>query len=143
LLLCLLSRDPSLIEDVRRDGVLGLIEGEEVREAVGLLSRRSEAGGVPDLHGLLDGAISDGARKRISEEIFRAEMSAGEARRIYPDVVLGLKIRKAEREIARLGEESKAALGAGDPRRAHERFLEQKDAKIEKERLERERRTRA
>lgn len=143
LLLCLLSRDPSLIEDVRRDGVLGLIEGEEVREAVGLLSRRSEAGGVPELHGLLDGEISDGARKRISEEIFRAEMSAGEARRIYPDVVLGLKIRKAEREIARLGEESKAALGAGDPRRAHERFLEQKYAKIEKERLERERRTRA
>ncbi|HSL91362.1 MAG TPA: DNA primase, partial [Candidatus Limnocylindrales bacterium] len=142
LLLCLLSRDPALIEDVRRDGVLELIEGEEVREAVGLLSRRSSAGGSAELSEVLDGEISDAARKRISEEILRADMSAGEARRIYPDVVLGLKIRKLEGEIARLGEESKAAVGAGEPERAQERFLAQKAAKIEKERLERERRTR-
>jgi hypothetical protein len=142
LLLGLLSRDSSLIEDVRKDGVLELIEGEEVREAVALLSRRAEEGGGPDLNAVLDGEISDAARKRISEEIFRAEMSAVEPRRIYPDVVLGLKIRKLDREIARLGEESKAAIGAGDPGRAQERFLAQMAAKIEKERLERERRTR-
>jgi DNA primase len=142
LLLGLLSRDPSLIEDVRRDGVLEMIEGEEVREAVSLLDRRAEAGSGADLHEVLDGEISDAARKRISEEIIRAEMSAGEPRRIYPDVVLGMKIRKLEGEIARLGEESKAAVGAGDPGRAQERFLAQMAAKIEKERLERERRTR-
>jgi len=139
LLLCLLSRDPSLIEDVRRDGVLEWIEGEEVREAVGLLSRRAEAGGSADLNEVLDGEISDAARRRISEEIFRAEMSAGDARRIYPDVVLGLRIRKLEREIVRLGEESKAAIGAGDQRRAQEIFTELKAAKNEKERLKQER----
>ena len=120
-----------------------MIEGGEVREAVALLSRRADAGGGADLNEVLDGEISDAARQRISEEIFRAEMSAGEPRRIYPDVVLGLKIRKLEREIARLGEESKAATGSGEPGRAQERFLAQMAAKIEKERLERERRTRA
>jgi len=139
LLLCLLSRDPSLIEDVRRDGVLEWIEGEEVREAVGLFSRRAEAGGGADLNEVLDGEISDAARRRISEEIFRAEMSAGDARRIYPDVVLGLRIRKLEREIVRLGEESKAAIGTGDQRRAQEIFTELKTAKNEKERLKQER----
>lgn len=139
LLLCLLSRDPSLIGDVRRDGVLEWIEGEEVREAVGLLSRRAEAGEGADLNEILDGEISDSARRRISEEIFRADMSAGDARRIYPDVVLGLKIRKLDREIARLGEESKAAQGAGDLRRAQEIFTELLAAKNEKERLKQER----
>lgn len=139
LLLSLLSRDPSLIEDVRRDGVLGLIEGEEVREAVGLLSRRSEAGAAVDLDGLLDEEISDAARRRISEEILRSETSAGEARRIYPDVVLGLRIRKVEGEIARLGESFKGALGAGDRGRAQEALAAQIAAKNEKERLEKER----
>jgi hypothetical protein len=106
------------------------------------LTGRAETGGGPDLNEVLDGEISDAARRRISEEILRAEMSAGEPRRIYPDVVLGMKIRKLEGEIARLGEESKAAVGAGDPERAQERFLAQMAAKIAKERLERERRTR-
>ena len=139
LLLSLLSRDPSLIEEVRRDEVLGLIEGEEIREAVDLLSRRSEAGGRTDLNGLLDAEISEAARRRISEEIVRAEMSAGEARRIYPDVVLGLKIRKLDREIVRLGEAYKASIGAGDRRRAQELLQAQIAAKREKERLDRER----
>jgi hypothetical protein len=66
-------------------------------------------------------------------------MSAGDARRIYLDVVLGLRIRKLEREIVRLGEESKAAIGTGDQRRAHEIFTELKAAKNEKERLKQER----
>ncbi len=139
LLLCLLSRDPSLIGEVRRDGVFGLLEGDEVREAVGLLSDRAESGEAVDINGILDSGISDAARRMISEEIFRAEMSAVDARRIYPDVVLGLKIRKLDREIARLGDESKAAQGAGDLRRAQEIFTELKAAKNEKERLERER----
>ncbi len=139
LLLSLLSRDPSLIEEVRRDEVLGLIEGEEIREALDLLSRRFEAGGRTDLDGLLDAEISEAARRRISEEIVRGEISAGEARRIYPDVVLGLRIRKVDREIVRLGEAYKASIGAGDRRRAQELLQAQIAAKREKERLDRER----
>jgi DNA primase len=139
LLLYLLSRDPSLVGDVRRDGVMDWVEGEEVREAVGLLARRAEAGAAADLNAILDADISDSARRRITEEIFRAEMSAGDARRIYPDVVLGLKIRKLDREISRLGEESRAAQVAGDLRRAQEMLAAQIAAKNEKERLERER----
>jgi DNA primase len=139
LLLCLLSREPSLIEDMRRDGVLEWIEGEEVRETVALLARRAEEGAGADLNEALDGEISEAARKRISEEMFRAEMSPADARRIYPDVILGLKIRKLEREIARLGEAHKAAVGAGDQRRAQEMLAAQIAAKREKERLDRER----
>jgi DNA primase len=139
LLLCLLSRDPSLIGDVRRDGVFELLEGEEVREAVGLLRGRAEAGDAADLNGILDGEISEAARRLVSGEIVRAEMSAVEARRIYPDVVLGLRRRKLDREIARLGEAHKAAVAAGDQRLAHEMLTAQISAKNEKERLERER----
>lgn len=82
------------------------------------------------------------ARRPLSEEIFRAEMSTMEARRIYPDVVLGLRIRKLDREIARLGEAHKAAVAEGDPERSQEMFTAQKAARIEKERLMRERRMR-
>lgn len=139
LLLGLLARDPSLVEDVRRDGVLGLIEGEDVREAIALLSGRFESGSRADLHAVLDGEISEPARRRVSEEILRAEMSPGEARRIYPDVVLGLKRRRLDREIARLGEAHKAALAAGDRQRAHDLLEAQIAAKREKERLDRER----
>ena len=41
LLLCLLSRDPTLIRDVSRDGVPELVEGEEVREILAVFSRRA------------------------------------------------------------------------------------------------------
>jgi hypothetical protein len=143
LLLCLLSRDPTLIRDVSRDGVPELVEGEEVREILAVFSRRAGGGDEAAIDEVLDGEISEEARKRLSEEIIRAEMTAAEARRIYPDVVLGLRIRKMEREIVRLGEASRAAAGAGDHPLAQEMFTAQKAAKIEKERLERERRTRA
>ena len=143
LLLCLLSKDPSLIRDIVRDGVPEIVEGEEVREVLALFARRAEEGGGSVLDELLDDDISEAARKRLSEEIVRAEMPAGDARRIYPDVALGLKIRKMEREIARLREAGRAATGAGDHSLAQEMFTAQKAAKLEKERLERERRTRA
>jgi DNA primase len=143
LLLCLLSKDPTLIRDVARDGVAEFVEGDEVREILALFSRRAGVGDEPALDEVLDGEISEEARKRLSEEIIRAEMPEGDARRIYPDVVLGLRIRKMEREIARLGEASRAAAGAGDQPLAQEMFTAQKAAKMEKERLERERRTRA
>ena len=139
---CLIGRDASLIGDVCRDGVLDYLEGEEIREVVARLSRRAGKGDEADLNAVLDEEISAGARKRLSGEIFRAEMSAVDARRIYPDVVLGLRIRKLEREIARLGEAHKAAVAAGDAELSQERFTAQKTARIEKERLMRERRMR-
>ena len=139
LLLSLLSRDGSLIREILRDGVRELVEGEEVREAIDLLADRLGEGVPPDLGTLLDEQISEGARKLLSEEILRAEMPAGDARRVYPDVVLGLRIRKLEREIGRLRDAHKAAVAAGDPPRAHEAFTALKAAKLEKERLERER----
>ncbi|MEK6779024.1 MAG: DNA primase [Candidatus Deferrimicrobiota bacterium] len=142
MLLRLLYRDASLIGDVCRDGVLDYLEGEEIREVVARLSRRAGKGDEADLNAVLDEEISAGARKRLSEEIFRAEMSAVDARRIYPDVVLGLRIRKLDREIARLGEAHKAAVAAGDAELSQERFTAQKTARIEKERLMRERRMR-
>ncbi|MBI5342904.1 MAG: DNA primase [Deltaproteobacteria bacterium] len=143
LLLCLLSKDASLIRDIVRDGIAEIVEGEEVREVLALFARRVDAGGAAVLDELLDDDISEAARKRLSEEIVRAEMPTGDARRIYPDVALGLKIRKMEREIARLRDAGRAATGAGDHSLAQEMFTAQKAAKLEKERLERERRTRA
>lgn len=142
LLLCLLARDPSLIEEIRADGVADLVEGEDVREAIANLVRQVEEGGTADIRSVLDAAAGAELRKRVSEELFRGEAAAGEARRIYPDVVLGLKIRMKDREVARLGEARKAALGEGDERKAHELFTAQKAAKNEKERLVRERRSR-
>lgn len=142
MLLRLLSRDPSLIVEVRRDGVLEHIEGEEIRDVIVRLSRRAGEGDDADLNAVLDEEISPEARKRLSEEILRAEMSAVDARRIYPDVVLGLRIRKLDREIARLGEAHKAAVAAGDAESSQEKFTAQKAARIEKERLMLERRTR-
>ncbi|MBI5420237.1 MAG: DNA primase [Deltaproteobacteria bacterium] len=141
LLLCLLSRDPSLIEEIRRDGVPALVEGEDVREAIALLARQVEEGGAADIGAALDAAAGGELRKRISEEMFRGEIGlSAAARRIYPDVVLGLKIRKLTREIARLGEANKAAIRDGETARAQDLFTELKAAKNEKERLERERR---
>ncbi len=142
MLLRLLSRDASLIHNVNRDGVADYIEGEEIREVIARLSRHAGEGDAADLNAVLDEEISAEARKRLSEEILRAEMSTVEARRIYPDVVLGLRIRKLDREIARLGEAHKAAVAEGDPERSQEMFTAQKAARIEKERLMRERRMR-
>lgn len=139
LLLRLLAVDPTLIGEAGRDGIADLLEGEEAREVVAALSRRAAEGEVADPASVLDGEISAGARNFLSGEIFRAESTAQDARRLYPDVVSGLRRRSLEREIARLGEAHKAAVAAGDERKAHDFLQEQIEAKRRKERLERER----
>ena len=138
MLLGLLSRDPSLIEDVRRDGVEGLLEGEVAREVVERLCRVSAAGGRPDLLSVLGEADGKEVRSHLSEQMLRADLPPEEARRIYPEVVLGLKIRKVRRELARLRNE----IGAAQGEPAHALFTRMVDARNELEALERQRRTR-
>ena len=50
-------------------------------------------------------------RRHLSEQILRADGPPGEARRLYPEVALGLRIRKARDELARLRGEIDAAQG--------------------------------
>src|SRR3990172_8940924 len=66
LLLGLLSRDPSLIQDIRRDGVEGLLEGEAAREAVGRMGRLAAGGDRPDPPSGLDEAGGGEGRQRLS-----------------------------------------------------------------------------
>lgn len=138
MLLGLLSRDPSLIEDVRQDGVEGLLEGEAAREVVGRLSGVSASGGSPDLLSVLGETDGKEVRGHLSEQMLRADLPAGEARRIYPEVVLGLRIRKARRELARLRDEIQAAQG----KPADALFTRMVDVRNELEALERQRRSR-
>ncbi len=119
LLLALLARDPSLIESVASDGVSELVEGAEVRDAIALLSARKKADAGADLASLLDEAVPAGLRKRISEQLLRAEMTPEEARQTYPKAVVALRIRAKRREetrlyaaIAEAREEEKADLVA-------------------------------
>ncbi|MCL5884396.1 MAG: DNA primase [Deltaproteobacteria bacterium] len=139
LLLRALARDPSLLEEVRRDGVAELLEEGPVREALLALAKRAETGGPAGLSDLLDEPLPDGVRQRVAGELARADLSREEARRIYPGVLLGLRIRRAERESARLGEEYRRLLGGGDAGRARELLAALEAARLEKERLERER----
>jgi DNA primase len=138
LLLGLLSRDPSLIQDIRRDGVEGLLEGEAAREAVERMGRLAAADDRPDLLSVLNEAVGEEVRQRLSEQILRADMPAGEARRIYPEVVLGLRIRKARHELARL----RAEIDSSPEKTAEALFARMVDVRNELERLERQRRTR-
>ncbi len=135
LLIGLLSRDPSLVEDIRRDGVESLLEGEAAREAVARLAASADG---PDLLSVLNEAVGEDVRRRLSEQIFRADMPPGEARRIYPEVVLGLRIRKARRELARL----RAEIGSSPEETAGALFSRMMDVRNEVERLEQQRRTR-
>jgi DNA primase len=135
LLLGLLSRDPSLIEDIRRDGVEGLLEGEAARDAVARLAGSDD---MPDLLSVLDEAVGEDVRRGLSEQIFRAEMTPGEARRIYPEVVLGMQIRKARRELARL----RGEIGSSPGETAEALFSKMLDVRNELEKLEQLRRTR-
>jgi DNA primase len=135
LLLGLLSRDPSLIEDIRRDGVEGLLEGEAARDAVARLAGSDD---MPDLLSVLNEAVGEDVRRGLSEQIFRAEMTPGEARRIYPEVVLGLQIRKARRELARL----RGEIGSSPGETAEALFSKMLDVRNELEKLEQLRRTR-
>ena len=138
LLLGLLSRDPSLIQDIRRDGVEGLLEGEAAREAVERMGRLAAVDDRPDLLSVLNEAVGEEVRQRLSEQILRADMPAGEARRIYPEVVLGLRIRKARHELARL----RAEIDSSPEKTAEALFARMVDVRNELEKLERQRRTR-
>ena len=138
LLLGLLSRDPSLIQDIRRDGVEGLLEGKAAREAVERMGRLAAADDRPDLLSVLNEAVGEEVRQRLSEQILRADMPAGEARRIYPEVVLGLRIRKARHELARL----RAEIDSSPEKTAEALFARMVDVRNELEELERQRRTR-
>lgn len=138
LLLGLLFRDPSLIEEVRREGVESLLEGEEVREAVTALCRLPIPGDGSELLPLLSDEAGNGARRRMSEQILRADMSPEEARRIFPEVVMGLRIRNAQREEARLQAEIASARDEASKRRL---FAEMISVRNERERLEQKRRS--
>jgi len=135
LLLGLLSRDPSLIEDIRRDGVEDLLEGKAARDVVARLAGSDD---VPDLLSVLNEAVGEDVRRGLSEQIFRADMTPGEARRIYPEVVLGLRIRKARRELVRLRGEIDSSPGET----AEALFSQMLDVRNELEKLEQLRRTR-
>lgn len=137
LLMSLLFRDPALAEEIRRDGVEDLLEGEEVRDVVARLCDRITAGEEADLRGLLDEETRSGVRGRLSERILRAEIPAGEVRRVYPEVVLGLRIRKARREFDRLKKE----IGLAGEEQARDLFSRMVGVRNELERLARERRS--
>ncbi len=138
MLLGLLVRDPSLVDDVRRDGVEDLLEGEAVREAVARLCRLSTTDDRADLLAILHEAEAEKVGRHLSEHILRAEGPPEEARRIYPEVVLGLRIRKTRRDLARLRDEINAAPGET----ARELFEKMLDVRKELETLERQRRSR-
>jgi len=138
LLLALLARDPSLIESVARDGVADLVEGPEVRDAIVRFSSRKGADAGADLRSLLDEALPEGVRKRVSEQLLRAEMSGDEARRIYPEAVIALRIRAKRREESRLN----AAIGQAREDEKAELLSRQIAVRRERELLEQERRTR-
>jgi DNA primase len=102
LLLHLLARDPALLPDVLNDGVADLLEDDEVRGVVAALAAAAAAGGPADLAAVLDGEVPDGIRKRISQGMLGEGRFPGEPRRIYPDLVLRLRIRRLDRELDRL-----------------------------------------
>lgn len=139
LLLVLLSRDPSLAEDIRRDDVDALLEGEAAREAVERLSRRKASEQEADLRAVLDEAVGEEVRRRLSEQMLREDLPPGEARRIYPDVVLALRIRKARGELGRL----RAEIGSSAGETAQQAlFAKMVEVRNELEKLEQQRRSR-
>jgi len=138
MLLGLLSMDPSLIEDIRRDGVESLLEGEGARDVVARLGRLSSSGKSPDILSVLSEAEGEEVRKTLSEQMLRADASPGEARRIYPEVVTGLRIRKARNDLVRLRDEIHAAKGET----AQALFTKMLEVRNKLEELEKQRRTR-
>jgi DNA primase len=138
MLLGLLSRDPSLVEEIRRDGVEELLEGEAAREAVAILCRISASDDGPDLLSVLHEAAGEEVRRRLSEQMILTDMTPSEARRIYPEVVLGLRIRKARHELARL----RAEIDSSPGETAQALFARMLDVRNDLEKLEQKRRTR-
>lgn len=133
LLLRAVIRDPSLLEDVRKDGVIGLLVEGPVRELLGLMMEK--AGAAREPAALLDEPLPDVLRRRLAAELARGGITPQKAREIYPGVVRVLRRRRAEREAARLGEESRRARESGDEARAVRLLEEQRAALRERERL--------
>jgi len=138
LLLQLLAVAPDLAADARRDGVEALLTGEDAKEAVAFLAARAEGGGTVDNDSLLGEGLPEGARKRLSAELVRADATPEEARRRYPAALLSLRIARARRLVEEMQEKVKAASGAA----AEELFDRTLAAKKELERLLSERRSR-
>jgi DNA primase len=135
----LLAVDPVLAAQARRDGVLDLLEGEDARETVAYLeesaARGPAGGGAP----LLSEDLPASVRRCLSAELVRADFPADEARRLYRDAVLSLRIRGAQREIGELQERMAEAKGEEEKAPLFDRLL---SAKQRMERLESERRSR-
>ena len=138
LLLQLLAVAPDLAADARRDGVEALLTGEDAKEAAAYLAARAEGGGTVDTDSLLGEGLPEGARKRLSAELVRADATPEEARRRYPAALLSLRIARARRLVEEMQEKVKAASGAA----AEELFDRTLAAKKELERLLSERRSR-
>jgi len=138
LVLQLLAVAPDLAAAVRRDGVEALLTGEDAKEAVAYLAARAEGGGTAGTDSLFGEEVPEGARKRLSAELVRADMDQEEARRRYPAALLSLRIARARRQVEELQGLVKASSGAA----AEELFARTLAAKKELERLLSERRSR-
>ena len=106
--------------------------------AIALLSGRRDADAGADPGSLLDEAVPEGLRKRVSELLLRSEMSVEEARRTYPEAVMALRIRAMRREESRLN----AAIGEARPDEQADLLSRQLAVRREIERLVQERNTR-
>ncbi|MBI5905453.1 MAG: DNA primase [Deltaproteobacteria bacterium] len=138
-LLQLLAADPTLAVAAVRDGVAPMLSGEDAREAVFRLASLAERAPSADAAALLSETLPEGVRSRLSAEIVRSDVSPEEARRRYPGALRELRIRQAQREIDDLQERMRAAADEDERAPLFSRVLA---AKMEKERLESERRSR-
>jgi DNA primase len=138
LLLQLLAVAPDLAADARRDGVEALLTGEDAKEALAYLAARVEGSGTVDADSMLGEGLPEGARRRLSAELVRADTTPEEARRRYPAALLSLRIARARRHVEEMQEKVKAASG----REVAELFDRTLAAKKELERLLSERRSR-
>jgi len=130
-LLQLLAVAPDLAAKARRDGAEALLTGEDVKEAVAYLATLAEGTETDGADDLLGEGLPEGARKRLSAELVRAEVSPEEARRRYPAAVHTLRVARARREVEALQGKVKAASGDA----AEELFARVLSAKKELERL--------
>ena len=130
-LLQLLAVAPDLAATARRDGAEELLTGEDVKDAVAYLATLAEGTETAGADDLLGEGLPEGARKRLSAELVRADVSPEEARRRYPAAIHTLRVARARREIEALQGKVKAAEGNA----AEELFARVLSAKKELERL--------
>ena len=102
------------------------------------LCEKIGSGEEADLRDLLDGETREGVRNRLSGRLLREDLFGQEPRRTYPEVVSGLRIRKARQELDRLKKE----IGVAGEERARDLFSRMVSVRNELERLTQERRTR-